>query len=266
MAPNIKSRTPAKPDLSVVPSASGTVSTDHNQKSEAERRNEAEGMQLRSYMNKWRELAAEEALIAKQLKEVRDRKSETANYAKAAIKVTRKQLDSYLADMQASKRDLIAEEETRRRHRAHLGIVTETQMELFGEGSPTKVKDDAAWRGDGYLAGMRMDPAEAPKGCAGNALQEWLGGHADGMKVMQDSINQAEASIQAKKDAELAANAAPPEPEPEHDPAAEARKLKASGFMDTTPPPETPESETETEQTGDVSAPPVMQGAATESF
>lgn len=182
MAPRLSSRPASKPKPT-------TIDKTHNQTSEAEKKRAARAIALRRIMNDYRQAdaACNESKAAH--KENTDSKTQVARLAKAELGITRKALDQYLADMNASKRDLIAEEQIRRQDRESLGILNAEQLDMFSsDKAPPTAKDEVYWRAEGYQAGMRLDAASPPKECPPRHVQDWLNGHGDGMKVMNDAI------------------------------------------------------------------------------
>lgn len=156
------------------------------------------------------------------------------NQAKADLgkAYTRKRLTALLEDVGARLRDLAAEEEQRFQDRIALGLpVFGVQQDLFGgagESLPQESKDEIAWEADGYLSGRRVDARKAPEGCPPRMDQFWLKGYDRGQEET------AKLFARAGEIAKPAAEPEQPAEEPEFDADAQARKLKRSGFLEST--------------------------------
>lgn len=149
-------------------------------------------------------------------------------------KFSRKELSAILADSSASRRDLQAEEERRAQLRAWAGLPVGAQGELFAA-LPEEVRDDQYYEGGGYAAGLRGDERDAPDGTPPRFIQAWLRGWIAGQEKLAWGLAAAGRIVDRKANANPAPVQLEPEPDEEIDLDAEARRLKATSFMEHSP-------------------------------
>jgi hypothetical protein len=137
-------------------------------------------------------------------------------------KYTRKRLLSYLEDISARLRNLLAEEMQRYQDRLDLGLpVYGEQQELAfgGAETPQEAKDELFWEADGYLRGRRGDERKQPEECPPRFIQHSLKGWDRGQSETQLLYIEAQAAMQRRNNPDAAAapkdlnaEAAAPEP------------------------------------------------------
>lgn len=157
-----------------------------------------------------------------------------------ADKFSRKELQALLDDSKAIRRDLVAEEERRSQLRSWLGLPAGSQGDLFAS-TPQEAKDELAFEGDGYAAGLRGVEGSPPDTVPARFVQAWMRGYHDGQEKLAWGLAAAGRVIDRRTD--IAAQAVPLQPEPEVEPeeqdeeAAEleaATKLVESGWTQPT--------------------------------
>lgn len=103
---------------------------------------------------------------------------------------TRKELQALLDDSKAPRRNLVAEEERRAKLRAWLGLPIGTQGDLFAN-TPSEVKDEADFTGDGYAAGIRGDIGKPPAEVPARFVQPWMRGWGEGQDKLAWGLSEA---------------------------------------------------------------------------
>lgn len=209
------------------------------------RTKEEQAALLVHHVAKLRSQLADIEIVRAPFKAAQEALTDLVNTAKGDLgkDYSRKRLMALCEDVGSRLRDLAKEEEQRFNDRLALGLpVFGVQQDLFGGNSaamPQEKRDEFEWQADGFLAGRRVDERKAPEGCPPRMDQFWLKGYDLGQAETVKSFTKVEEMIAARTPAE------PEEPAPEFDPAKEARALKNSGFMDTTPPADDEEDDSE---------------------
>lgn len=202
----------------------------HNAKAPLTR--EEKAALLQHHVGELRKLEAQVEVVRAPFKAAQEAVTKAFHAAKAELgsNYSRKYLAGLMEDFGARLRNVAAVEEQRFQDRVALGLpVFGKQMDLFGDAKTDTEKDAIAAEADGYMAGRRGDDA-APPSDVGPLTQPWLVGWHKGQEETAKQVASA-MEVRARK----TKAAAPPEPEkdPEQDVADQARKLKKSGFMDT---------------------------------
>lgn len=126
------------------------------------------------------------------------------------------------------------------KHRRWLGIITAEQQEMhLGEATPQEARDEVDWDTEGYKRGLRGRAAEPlPDGMDARFTQPFLKGHERGWAGYLEGIAQNVPKPKGMTAQEVAAKAAAEfeADNPEIDVEAEARRLKASGFLNRSDP------------------------------
>lgn len=148
-------------------------------------------------------------------------------------KFTRKELREVLDDSAAVRRDLQAVEERRAKLRGWAGLPVGAQGDLFDR-LPEEVKDEQAYEGTGYSAGLRGDPGVVPEDISPRFVQAWMRGWNAGQEKLAWGLAAAGRLVDRASNA----NATPVQLEPEPDEQTvidmAARKLRKAGFTERT--------------------------------
>lgn len=146
-------------------------------------------------------------------------------------KFTRKELREILDDSASVRRNLQAGEERRAKLRGWAGLPVGAQGDLFDR-LPEEVKDEQAYEGTGYSAGLRGDPGIVPEDISPRFVQAWMRGWNAG----QEKLSWGLAAAGRIVDRAPNADATPVEMDPEFEEPAvidmAARKLRKSGFTE----------------------------------
>jgi len=147
---------------------------------------------------------------------------------------TRKRLSALLEDFGARVRNLMQEEEQRAQDRIALGLpVYGLQADLFGSTAPQEQRDEFTFEADGYGAGRRGDEPTPPADVPERFVQLWMKGYHKGQEENGLQLGRVDAII-ARQAPTKAEPAAPEDAEAAADKT--VRKLRKSGFMDTSAP------------------------------
>ena len=225
MAPRLSARKPRQaPPTSVPPR--DVAAGDNSRAAE-----EAERVQLISFVNKITAQTAECDEAQAVFKGKQKARAQTFNLAKAAG-FSRKEIEARLTEMGRPTHEIAAEEVRVSKHRRWLGILNPDQQQMFTGGeTPQESRDEENWRADGYRAGLLGLIAKPRFECPERFVQVWLKGHEAGA----NDYREAEA-LRANPPVREQAAQDFAEDNPEVDVDAAARKLKKSGFMQRTPP------------------------------
>lgn len=156
--------------------------------------------------------------------------------AGADLKITRREFEDMLAKRDMTESEFLAAEGKRATLYRRAGLPV-AQADLFPETIDTVTEQSIAYK-DGFRAGRRADDPIAPKTISAVVRADWEHGYADGQakNVMELGIAETVLARMAVKPA--GADDAEPEVEVEDledTIKKQARKLKASGFMDLEP-------------------------------
>lgn len=218
MAPRIPSNSRQAPKGAAAPRA--TIGDNSAAVEEADR------VQMISLISKLSTAEDEIELAKVPLKAAQDARKKIIGLGKAAG-FTAAELKARLEEMKVPTRDMAEKAAREHKHRRWLGILDADQSKLLlGDEAPQETKDEAHWSGEGLKAGLRQMSSTPPSECPERFVQAFMKAHEVGLKqVLQAN---APGQLRAKAAAEFA------EDNPEIDVAKEARKLKASGFMEPT--------------------------------
>lgn len=199
---------------------------------------EAERVQLISFISRLADADAEIERAKGPLKAAQERRKSIINLAKAQ-KFTAKELESRMNEMKQSTKENAIQSAREARHRRWLGIISEEQAKMhLGGNTPEEARDEHDWEIEGYKAGLRNLPSSPPAECSPRFHQSFMRGHEMGFKSQLESLAQNAPKPPGVTAAEVAAQAAADfaEEHPEIDLDAEARKLKNSSFMERSSP------------------------------
>jgi hypothetical protein len=172
----------------------------------------------------------------------------TAQFNQAKVDLgkdyTRKRLTRLMEKVKSRTRDLAKEEAERFEDHQDLGLpVFGAQLDLYdgkGDSLPQEAKDEIGWELEGYAVGRRGGPDTLPEGLPPRMDQPYLKGYHRGLEDAAAQFNKGE-RIAAERAAPAEDQDEDEGDEDEQDPAeAEAelkkaaRRLKETGFMDTT--------------------------------
>lgn len=241
MAPRLSARKPRQAPPTNVPPREVSAGDNSRAAEEAER------VQLISFVNKITAQTAECDEAQAVFKGKQKARTQTFNLAKAAG-FSRKELEARLAEMGRPTHVIAAEEVRVSKHRRWLGVLNPDQTKMFtGNETPQEVRDEENWRADGYRAGLLGLIAKPRFECPERFVQAWLRGHETGSTDYREAEAQrANPPVREQAAADFA------EDNPEVDVDEAARKLKKSGFMVRT----APEEDSSGESTGSTPTPP----------
>lgn len=116
-----------------------------------------------------------------------EKKAETALFRAAkADGFSRKELEQILEDGQATRRDLVAEEERRAKLRAWAGLPAGSQPDLFDLPSPARDEVDA--EAEGYQRGLRGEDPTVPDHISPNHTQAFMKGWHQAQKRRAEAL------------------------------------------------------------------------------
>ncbi|HKT53954.1 MAG TPA: hypothetical protein VJP88_05850 [Caulobacteraceae bacterium] len=224
MAPRLpatprKSRAASPTTSSDAPKRTGPAPAGDN----SARGEEAERVQLISFVAQLTQAEAEIESAKGPLKAAQKKRSGIVNLAKAAG-FTAQKLKKRMEEMNRPSSENEADFAEETRHRRWLGITSPEQQKMHLEGNtPKESMDELDWQARGYRDGLRGLEAKPPEGCPPRMDQPYLKGHEKG---------------RAESLAAIAANAPKP-----LGTAAKVREQAAKDFAeDNKPEPGTPEA------------------------
>jgi hypothetical protein len=144
---------------------------------------EAERVQLISFVSRISQATLAVEAAQAPLDAAKKARTQLFNLAKAALPgMTRKEIETRIAEMNDPSREFAAKAAREHKHRRWLGILDADQAELMlGKQAPQEKKDEAHWAGEGYKAGLRQLEAKPPGECESRFHQTWLQAHERGL-------------------------------------------------------------------------------------